>query len=232
MKLIIILLLVCNFCTLNAQVDLEIPPGTIKLNDSLYIDKAPVTNLMFLEYLTIKHALENKGYSSFSKFAKDTNEKGFPKNLTTIIEPAPVLIEFYSNNKYLERTGYGWKNRYRYHPVLNISKNQAIDYCQWRSEMVSHLWSNHDDYSSVKNLSDKISYRLATNNELILATSFFSNLNLIVESREELLKMKQEKEITAFTILSINEMTLSDQLFNEQLNFEFTGFRCVCEMTD
>src|SRR5690606_1299263 len=33
------------------------PPGTIKLNDSLYIDVAPVDNIMYLEFL--------HGYNSF-----------------------------------------------------------------------------------------------------------------------------------------------------------------------
>lgn len=231
MKFIIILLLMCSFCILNAQVDLKIPPGTIRVNDSLYIDKTPVTNLMLLEYLTMKYALENKGYSSFIEFAEDTNEKGFPRNLITIIQPSSLLIEFYSNNKFLKKKGYGWNDRYRYHPVLNISKKQAIDYCQWRTEMVSHLWSNHENYSSVKNLSDKISYRLPTENELIHATKLFSNVNFIVEFKEELLKIKQEQEITTFTLFPINEITLSDQLFHKRPNFEFTGFRCICEFT-
>lgn len=62
MEKILILILLFNFYQLNAQENIDIvnPPGTIKLNDSLYIDKTPVTNLMFLEYLTAKNFLKKK----------------------------------------------------------------------------------------------------------------------------------------------------------------------------
>ena len=155
MKKIFVLLLIYNFNLLNAQSDLTIPPGTIQLNDNLFFDKSPVTNIMFVEYLTIKKVLENKGYSSFSQFIKDNNIKGFPKEMRVLRYPSPLLIQFYSSNKYLKRKGYGRKYKFRYHPVLNISKKQAIDFCKWRTEMVSHLWLNDEKYSSIKNQSNK-----------------------------------------------------------------------------
>jgi len=43
------------------------PPGTIKLNDSLYIDCTPITNLMFLEYLADKDFLKKKGIYILSR---------------------------------------------------------------------------------------------------------------------------------------------------------------------
>ena len=57
--------------------------------------------------------------------------------------PSPLLIEFYSSNKYLKRRGYGGETKFKYHPVLNVSKNQAAEYCKWRTEMVNHLWKNN-----------------------------------------------------------------------------------------
>jgi hypothetical protein len=54
MNKIITLLVICNFQLLIGQNELKIPPGTIKLNNSLFIDQSPVTNLMWIEYLTIK----------------------------------------------------------------------------------------------------------------------------------------------------------------------------------
>lgn len=230
MKKIIVLIIICNFCILNAQNDLESPPGTIQLNDSLFIDKSPVTNFMFIEYLTVKKTLEGKGFITFGQFTKVTNEKGFPLEMRIIKLPSPLLIEFYSNNNYLKRKGYGRESKFKYHPVLNVPKKQAIDFCKWRTEMVSHLWKNDEKHSKYKNLSDKISYRLATQNELELANTFFSNLNRAVDFKEKILKIKKEKEATDFTVFPIRELTISEQLFNNNSNFEFTGFRCVCEM--
>jgi hypothetical protein len=41
------------FNNLNAQVStIETPPNTLRLNDSLFIDKAPITLEFFREYFT------------------------------------------------------------------------------------------------------------------------------------------------------------------------------------
>lgn len=228
MKKIIVLLLIGNFCLLNAQNNVAIPPGTIQLDDSIFFDISPVTNYMFTEYLTAKKVLRNKGYESFGEFVKKTNEKGFPIEMR-IIAPH-LLIDFYSDNKFLTSNGYGLIYKFQYHPVLNVSKQQAIAFCQWRTEMVSHLWKYDEKHMSNKNLSNKISYRLATENELILAQTFFTNSNKIVEYKEQILTVKQEKIATQFTIFPVNEMTASEKLFNNKSNFEFTGFRCICEI--
>ncbi len=228
MKKIIVLLLISNFCILNAQNDLKIPPGTIELNDSLFIDISPVTNSMFTEYLSVKKILKNKGYESFGEFVKKTNEKGFPIEMR-IIAPH-LLIDFYSDNKFLTSNGYGLGYKFQNHPILNVSKKQAIDYCKWRTEMVSHLWKYDEKYVSNKNLSDKIYYKLATENELVLAYAFFLNSNKVVEFKEKILDLKQEKVATQFTVFPINEITASEKLFNSKSSFEFTGFRCICKM--
>ncbi|POY39566.1 hypothetical protein C3L50_10385 [Flavobacterium alvei] len=228
MKKIIVLLLIGNFGVLNAQNSIEIPPGTIQLNDSLFIDVSPVTNSTFTEYLTAKKVLKNKGYDSFSEFTKATNEKGFPIEMKVIFPP--LLIDFYSNNNYLTELGYWSGYQFQYHPVLNVSKEQAINFCKWRTEMVSHLWKYDEKHALNKNQSDKINYRLATENELILAKTFFSNSNTIIEFKEKLLDIKLEKNATQFTIFPVKELTTSEKLFNFNSNYGFTGFRCICEI--
>lgn len=230
MKKTIILLLTCNILILNAQNDLFLPPGTIQMNDSLFIDKSPVTNLMFIEYLNVKKVLQNKGYSTFAEFTKATNEKGFPLEMRTTKIPSPLLIDFYSIKKYLSRKDYGKESKFKHHPVLNVSKKQAIDFCKWRTEMASHLWNNDEKYASLKSLSNKITYRLATKNELELAKTFFSNSNAFTVFKEKLFQIEPQKIATVFTLFPINEMTGSDELFNYQASFDYTGFRCVCEI--
>lgn len=229
MKIIITVFLIFNFSILKAQDSLRIPPGTIKLNDSLFIDQTPVTNFMFLEYLAGKKSLNSMGYSRFSHFAKTTNETGFPKYAMSF--PSTYLIEFYSDKKYLRRKQYA-EFKFKYHPVLNISKKEATDYCQWRTDMVRHLYKYHEKQELNRDLANKISYRLVTNDELINAKNFFSNSNTLTEFNENLLKMELQDELTGFVIFPINEMTQSEPLINEKLDADFIGFRCVCEIKE
>ena len=53
-----VLLCVLGFHLTKAQNTIVNPPGTLKLNDSLFIDKTPVTNMMFIEYLIEKDELK------------------------------------------------------------------------------------------------------------------------------------------------------------------------------
>ena len=230
MKKTIYLVIIFSFGLLNAQKKFIIPPGTIKLNDSLFIDKTPITNFSYIEYLNVKEVLKNNGYFTFDEFVKETNETDLPLEMRIIIIPSPLLIEFYSNNKYLKRKGYGRKINFKYHPVLNVSKKQAIEFCKWRTQMVNHLWKNDEDFASNKNLVDKFSYRLASINELINANTFFSNSNTKTEFTKKLLKIKKTKDTNGFTIFPVNEFTATDSLFNQKPNHEFKGFRCICEI--
>lgn len=224
-----LLLLLCPFCFLNAQRDLTLPPGTIALNDSLFIDKSPVTNRMFNEYLTVKNVLKNKGYSSFSQYVVEDKITGFPDEMREFYYPSPFLIDLYSNITNLTRNGYHKDPKYKNHPVLNISTEQAMDYCRWRTEMVQHLWTYDATHAAKKNLATKINYRLITKDELIRAKQNLSNSKKINEFKANLLKIKIQKEVTQFSIFPINEMTTTEEVVFEVSDFEYSGFRCVCE---
>ncbi|WP_027125989.1 hypothetical protein [Gelidibacter mesophilus] len=229
MKQISIILLLFSIGILNAQNELAMPPGTIKLNDSLYIDTSPITNIMFEEYLTVKIALDAKGYSSFSQFASDTNEKGFPV-MNRINYLSPYLISLYINEPYLIKVGYHRDYLFSDHPVLNVPIELVHDYCRWRTEMVKHLWDNKEEYASNKTLSHKISYRLATKNELIDSFDFFSKSGEAVIFKKKLFKIRKENITREFTVFPVKEMTLSGEVFNDRPPYDYTGFRCVCEI--
>ena len=226
--LILALLIHFNFCILNAQSDIVIPPGTIKIKDSLFIDKSPVTNMMFSEYLLMRARVEHQGYSTFSEFAKDATERNEPIKNEAQLYPSFSLIDFYSNQEDLKYRPYVMDSKYRHHPILNVTKQQASDFCKWRTEMVIYLWNTEKYASNI--LSDKISYRLATKNELTHAYTFFSNSNSVLVFEKSIFKIKQQKETSEFLMFPITEMTLSDQLFNDHSNYKFMGFRCVCEI--
>ncbi len=217
-----LVLLLPSFYIIQAQV----PPGTIILNDSTYIDRSPVTNEMYIEYLNYKEFLKEKGGSSFKDFIEYIDEK--TNTFPTLISPI-LLKDFYANNKYFIKKKYYNHNRYDKHPLLNITKKQAAEYCEWRSKMVNHLWVNKFYLTNIK--TDIINYRLPKENELIEAKYFFTHSKKIIELNQELLKIKTNKLLTNyFIIFPINEFTDDDgKLFNKKSNSAHTGFRCICE---
>jgi len=202
-----IIVIILTSTIARSQENLVTPPGTILLKDSLYIDKAPVTNLMFLEYLTAKHSLRKKGFNSFSEFHKSTDEK-FDKILT--IYPS-FLKNLNKKKSFLTKKNYFENIKYKYSPVLRITKEQAIDYCKWRTEMVEYFWSNKE-----KTINQNIKYRLPEKQELLLAQEYFSKRNQFRFDRgKNPAKFKTDKKINNFISYNISEFTNSDNIFGE-----------------
>ena len=233
MKKLFILLFISlnlNSPTLLGQNNLETPPGTIFLNDSLFIDKVPVTNLMFLEYLTAKHFIRKKGFDSFSEFHKSTDQK-FDR--LTFLYPS-FLKNLNKKGSFLTKKNYFENYRYKNSPVLNVSKEQALDYCKWRTEMVRYSWSNKTDQ-----INYKINYRLPKEDELSIAKEYFENLNKFkYHAGKNPTKFKTQNEENDFVLYNISEYTLKENLFGQnwknsspsKFPNETTGFRCVCEI--
>jgi len=219
-----------NSTTLLGQNSLEIPPGTIFLNESLFIDKVPVTNLMFLEYLTAKDFIRKKGFDSFSEFHKSTDQKF---NRLTFLYPS-FLKNLNKKGSFLSKKNYFENYRYKNSPVLNVSKEQALDYCKWRTEMVQYSWSNNTEQ-----INYKINYRLPKEDELSLAKEHFKKLNKFqFHADKNPTKFKTQNEENDFVLYNISEYTLKENLFWQnwknitptEFPNETTGFRCVCEI--
>ncbi|TXE09178.1 hypothetical protein ES711_04385 [Gelidibacter salicanalis] len=229
MRKFFMLMVLCNIGFLNAQQQVANPPGTIKLNDSVYIDAIPVSNLMFEEYLVVKMELDAKGYASFQKYAENTPDteiiKKFPINYII-----PNLTLLYQHSPALLKLGYDNNFRFSEHPVLNVPKILATDFCNWRTEMVAYLWQNNGFDSALAEMSDKISYRLATKTELIEAFDFFSESKSTVDFKRKLFKIKKDDIADKYTRFPIQEMTLSDEVYQDDSGYQYTGFRCVCEV--
>ncbi|SFC95942.1 Sulfatase-modifying factor enzyme 1, partial [Zunongwangia mangrovi] len=228
--LVTILVFILTSTLVKSQEILVAPPGTIFLEDSLYIDKAPVTNKMFLEYLTAKHFLRRKGFNSFSEFHESTDQK-FDKIIT--LYPS-FLKNLKKEKSLLTKKGYFENIKYEYSPVLRISKEQAKDFCTWRTEMVEYLWLNMD-----KPVTQSIQYRLPRKDELILAQKIFSKRKIFkFDNGRNPTKFKTDKKISDFIKYNISEFTISEEIFGDNwkgispIDFpnEVTGFRCVCEI--
>ena len=231
MKKIIILLFLATFFAYGQS---ENPPGTIKLDDGFYIDQVPISNYMFAEYLTVKEFLKENGYDSFSNYSKTLTEDKFPIEILEKYDyPSIYLVNEDPKHRYLKRKEYYKDTIYIDHPVINISKEKAKDYCKWRTEMVKHLWLYHEKHIDKRQLANKINYRLPSKTELIYAKEEFKSRNELTEYIDEkVLNIQLDYQPKGYIILPIIEYTESDDFNNQGINKrkKFIGFRCVCEI--
>jgi len=208
-QFLLYLLVLCSFQFINAQTAL-IPPGTLKINDSLFMDKSPVTNIMYYEFLT-------------------ELERTNPKVLETMSIPTRLKIEGYSAKTYF------FHPKYQYFPVLQITKYQAELYCKWRSDMAQLAWdAKYPDYNKT------LVYSLPTKLQYESAVKVFKGTNRFKAfEADNPLKLKiKEHPKKKFVTYNISEITQDDLFFGlnrkgispTKLPNNDTGFRCICEV--
>lgn len=95
-----------------------VPPGTIWLHDSLFIDECEVTNLGYLEYVLWTQRIKPAEYLAT---LPDTN----CWNKLDIEEKS-------SYAKYYFRSHYDWQ-----YPVVGVTYEQAVAFCKWRTDRVN-----------------------------------------------------------------------------------------------
>ncbi len=124
----------------------HLPPGTVYLKDSLYIDKQPIRVVDYLEFLThIRHSYTPRLHDSIAKLPLYNLSPDIAYHL---YDSLPMDTVFYK--RMLTRT---WKvlssdrkiydvdfhltsSRYYNYPVVNINYYQIFEYCRWRTDMV------------------------------------------------------------------------------------------------
>ena len=205
----------------NSRTDL-IPPGTIHLKNKIFIDKTPVTNLMFLEYLAFKGLAADLGYNTFQEYLNSRKVGEFP--IKPIIAYPNVVLEGYSKDVFLKRKGYFSETEYASYAVLNLSIKDARDFCSWRTAMVAHLYKNENIRFS------NLQYRLATIAQLNFAKRKYQSIVKAEPSRKKLSNYHLPKKPESFMVLPIHEYSLDSVVFQSQLKAAYTGFRCVCEL--
>ena len=239
-----ILIIFISFA-INAQKIIEVPPGTIRINDSLFIDKGPVDNLMYSEFTDNVRALwtytlqdslellelENMGHSLLTHSLNANQNKEIYAKVTVAQNlelPENVGIYSYFNHP-----------EYKYHPVIGISKDLAQLFCQWRTDMVNLRWSAEVRNSNQKY--DKIKYRLPTPAEYVLAIEYFTNKDkLLVDNKKSPLKIDLKELLynDNFILFDIPEYTSKEQYFIEgstkkvenRQDENYVLFRCICEV--
>lgn len=132
------------------------PPGTVQINDTLFVDKTEIANIHWREYL---HYLEKFNPASIGKALPDTTVWGADtvfkydsvNNIPIKIYTPDPLTEYYFRHP-------GFND----FPVVGISYEQAVAFCDWRSDRVNELYSKMPES---KRPFEKVVYRLMTQKE-------------------------------------------------------------------
>lgn len=95
-----------------------VPPGTVKLNDSTYIDKFEVTNLNYREYMYWTAKKYGPKSPEFISILPDTTVWGTKTRLAYV-------------SLYLRHPAYA------NYPVVGVTYEQAVKYCEWRTDRVN-----------------------------------------------------------------------------------------------
>ncbi|CAN5618104.1 hypothetical protein BH10BAC2_BH10BAC2_45300 [soil metagenome] len=168
------------------------PPGTIHLKDNLYIDKIPVSNNSYKEFLySIEQFWSEKTHANIADlpmYGLQFTETGEEDNMrvsftnkngsfvfdTSNLQPdesfyqrmkiPDYLVVDLATNLTMEY--YSKAMAYKNNPVVYVTHEQAEMFCKWRSDMVMlHYSVASGGKGERKKYYSKITYRLMTEDE-------------------------------------------------------------------
>ncbi len=222
------------------------PPGTIKLADNRFIDKQPVTNEMYKEFL------RHRDY-----YWTTASSKMF-EALPTHNSPLPDEIKVLQQNSYADalssllnirdtsevaltngerNTNFLDNPTYAKHPVLGINYKETVLFCKWRSELAT-LRLNHINKTkkSREQFPKKLHYRLPSKDEFIKVINHFKQINRLkhLQVSEAGTKNRPEGYLITYNLDELlNDGSLfniqSESIKNDTLSKSKTSFRCICE---
>ena len=148
-QIIILLFVIISLAFNKSNFKKFIPPGTVKINDTLFADETEVSNLSWLEF----------EYWTCTKYGKNSSEYKAVVPDTLVWRNKESFNEPYVHNYYRHKA-------YRNFPVVGITFEQAVAFCKWRTERVKEF------YSIAYKKSLKIEYKLPSKEQW----EFISNL--------------------------------------------------------
>lgn len=158
--LLIFLIIAVSFLTASAQqTPLPTPPGTVRLQDNLFIDKHEVANIHWKEFLY--YIQRDSGNTYYRKMLPDTlvwAQRNLPQAQISSID---LTKNYFSAADYHS------------FPVVGISYAQAQVYARWRSYVVSELLNQPEELERL-GLQGKrvvVEYRLPTEEEWMEAAA-------------------------------------------------------------
>jgi len=150
---IFLLSVILSSCSSSKKIlDRNNPPGTVQLNDTLFVDKAEVGNIYWREYLFYLNVTE--------------------KDETTITAALPDTSVWNTETTHNPFTEYYFRHPgYNNYPVVGITYKQAVDFCKWRTFVVNFgSYLRENKFADFKEHLDdsfpiKFIYRLPTQEE-------------------------------------------------------------------
>lgn len=138
---------------------LKAPPGTVRLNDTLFIDKTEIGNVHWREFVYALLMRDNDTAASIKNTPDTTIFKDYQ------CYGGPYVFKYFSHPAF------------NYYPVVGITYEQAVAFCEWRSRMVNWLYNQDPRQNPYPN--KKYHYRLPTIEEWESAANKFNNINAI-----------------------------------------------------
>lgn len=228
------------------------PPGTTKLSDNLYIDRIPVTNAMYNEFL---ESLLNTW--SLVKSEKMQSYPRYDLEEELVFESFNGSGLLYNDSRYkntetmlstkLDLDHYIKLPIYSYHPAVTMTQEKAALFCKWRTDITNAVYAIKSKNASQRaKYPTKVVYRLPTQNEMLQAQKqlfkekrFFVYQDQIYSYEGQLDLFKNMQETAAVTVYEMREVAsdgVYNPMFSRPLRFYNdediqTGFRCICEVT-
>ncbi len=233
------------------------PPGTVWLHDNIYIDMVLVTNADYSDFLytvadyyspeTQKEIQNIPLYNlKWKKFFENLYQIGPDEKYLKQIE-----LDYFKHLSWTNDSdkmfSYFDSEEYAYHPVINVSYEQANEYCKWRTDMVKLAYSmNTKNKKQRAFFYTNFQYRLPTQKEWEEAYAVYEvegtafthpiftqdvewfmytpgNVSEMLLEKGKAIGLSWNDEITKDDLLKIKTYkTPSDWL----------GFRCVCEILE
>ncbi len=264
MRIGLMFLLFVFFTFINKSVAQQInPPGTTWLRDNIYIDETPMLNVHYREYEHMMRTIAKFNMDTFLQLVNSAPYFGY--NMSNFFETFKNITPQGDSAIYIlnQAASVSWKNgidyktylnkpTYNFYPLINISYDVAVKFCEWRTAMVQLVYSADATEEDRKKHHKKIKYRLATKEEWEYALKKFAgNKNLCIRKpkhNETLPNLKGKTGCINLTNLSemVVEKTVvkgynwknADYKYNLNTTIEskspadWITFRCVCEVED
>jgi len=227
-----------------------IPPGTIKLTETLYIDRVPVTNLMYQEFLDhLENYWSEKKHEvmkSYPAFGLDADSVFEPYNGNTRLLIGSTLDPKLLVHSKLDMNNYMTHPYYQWHPVVHVSQEKAELFCKWRTDLANAVYGIRSKNENQRSkYPTKVVYRLPSENEMKAAQNLLDKQFKLLTYQDEIYsyagdfyKFKRIQDDYHMAVFEMNELSKNGPYLplykslsyyeKDELN---TGFRCICDVT-
>ncbi|MEY4927500.1 MAG: hypothetical protein RI894_1936 [Bacteroidota bacterium] len=129
----------------------EIPPGTVKINDNLFADDSEITNVAYQEYLYWVERIYTKRSASYLNALPNYSIGYSLKNEAVLSVSGSSWVGFETK---FDETHFQNMERSDL-PCVGLSYEQALAYSTWRTNMVAEVILNKKGWIKTYNHSDK-----------------------------------------------------------------------------